>query len=115
MLMFTKNMFKALYMSDFTFELSCPVEGAFDGCGQAYPYPPRALDYKSTESYPASEEPYSMMSYTTGLWEIPNINLKNKYHSTCGAMVDGCDAWRNASTRQFSTRYWLETAIITWL
>lgn len=40
MLMFTKNMFKALYMSDFTFELSCPVEGAFDGCGQAYPYPP---------------------------------------------------------------------------
>ena len=91
--MFTENMFKALYMSNFTYDLSWPVNAKFDGRGQMYPY---TLDYKSTEPCPTIEEPCPKMSYP-GLWEIPNINLMNKDKSTCGSMMDACDPNGNAT------------------
>ena len=92
-------------MSDFTYDLSWPVDAKFDGRGQMYLY---TSDYKSTEPCPVSEELCSKMSYP-GLWEIPNINLMNKHQSTPSVMMDGCDPGGNAT----GARYWLETSIIT--
>lgn len=110
-LMFTENMFKALYTSNFTYDLSWPVNVKFDErgdpIGPMYPY---TLDYKSTETCPTVDQPCPKMSYP-GLWEIPNVNLMNKDHSTCGSMMDACDAdgnetvWYEILVRNFHYHY----------
>lgn len=95
-LMFTENMFKALYEGNFTYDLSWPANVKFRGdtpIGPMYPY---TLDYESTQICPTIEEPCPQMSYP-GLWEIPNVNVMNADHSTCGSMMDGCDPSANAT------------------
>lgn len=92
-LMFTENMFKVLYTSNFTYDLSWPVNANFDGRDPMYPY---TLDYQSTEPCPTQEQPCPKMSYP-GLWEIPNINIMNKDNTTCASMMDGCDPAGNAT------------------
>lgn len=67
--MFTENMFKSLYVSNFTYDLSWPSNIKFDGLGPLYPY---TLDYKSTQTCPTIQQPCPKMSYP-GLWEIPNV------------------------------------------
>ena len=91
--MFTENMFKALYTSKFTYDLSWPVDATFDGRDPMYPY---TLDYLSSEPCPTQEEPCPKMSYP-GIWEIPNINIMNKDNTTCASMMDGCNPAGNAT------------------
>ena len=106
-LMFTENMFKALYISKFTYDLSWPANIRFDGLGPMYPY---TLDYKSTQVCPTSQQPCPKMSYP-GLWEIPNVNLMNEDHTTCGSMMDACDpngnetVWYDILVRNFHYHY----------
>lgn len=105
--MFTENMFKALHMGNFTYDLSWPAQIKFDGHGPMYPY---TLDYMSTQTCPTIVQPCPKMSYP-GLWEIPNVNLMNKDHSTCGSMMDACDplgnatAWYEILVRNFHYHY----------
>ena len=100
-------MFKALYTSNFTYDLSWPVNVPFDGHGPMYPY---TLDYKSTQPCPSVQEPCPKMAYP-GLWEIPNVNLMNKDHSTCGSMMDACapdgneTVWYEMLVRNFHYHY----------
>lgn len=109
-LMFTENMFKALNTSKFgkfTYDLSWPSNIIFDGKGPIYPY---TLDYLSSQNCPSEEEPCPKLSYQ-GLWEVPNVNLMNKDHSTCGSMMDACDpdgnatVWLEILTRNFHYHY----------
>lgn len=108
--MFTENMFKALNTSKFgkfTYDLSWPSNIIFDGKGPIYPY---TLDYLSSQNCPSEEEPCPKLSYP-GLWEVPNVNLMNKDHSTCGSMMDACDpdgnatVWLEILTRNFHYHY----------
>ena len=96
-LIFIENMFKALYISKFTYDLSWP---AIYVVSWAWPYVPLhpGLQVNSVLPYP-------------GLWEVPNVNLMNKDHTTCGSVMDACEVngnetvWYDILVRNFHYHY----------
>lgn len=98
-----ENMYKALHLNGFTYDLSWPTGKYYEP--PMYPY---TLDYKSIQDCPVGECP--VMSYP-GLWVVPNIDLMNADGSVCGSMMDACaptaneSAWLDILIRNFNYHY----------
>ena len=99
----TENMYAALFLNGFTYDLSWP-SGKYTN-PPLYPY---TLDFRSIQDCPVGECP--IMPYP-GLWVIPNIDLMNKDGTVCGSMMDACDplgdeaAWYEILHRNFHYHY----------